>query len=298
MKKNTLNKYLFSFTCIFAMIGVCSTAIVSVKNTNEINSIGYESPNLGKSMGNTNITDFNNLPFKNLLEFKRDGSANNLPTGKLYCADINKYGDIALGFDNLFIILSYDSTGNGQSSDKHYNIHEIVNDIDTETGKSLSPESRTGTSTQIGSNFVPTSASFDNNGDLLFSYMTSINALANQKTSNSTGMVYIPYTPQFDGLKNPDSYSESKKSIDGIDIINPSTTQTTDPAHINDSTNFRNFDEDNTQYSDDLWKGQYPILNLERITSAQLSYDGNYIIYSSSRTGSKSNIIPDSPLKW
>ena len=250
----------------------------------------------------TTISDLNNLPFgKNLVGIVKQDTA--LPeNGKLYCADIDKYGDIALGIENRFVVFSYNPTYNpsingsfpigDNGKDGCYNEHIIVNNINQVKNPKIYT-SVSGSDSIIGDIFIPSSVSFDNNADLLFSY--TVNSVYEEE--KTTGLVYIPYTPQFDGLTNPILYPQTKNINYGIDIINGKTTGTSNPNYINDYKLFDNYTNNIKGFywstnENAIWRGIHvPIMeNIERISSAQLSYDGKYIIFSSSRAGSRSNL--------
>ena len=228
------------------------------------------------------------------------GSDDIFPTSKLYCSDINKYGDIALGFENVLVLLSYnpDKTMKSKGVPK-YDTHLIV-DSNGSISKKINLkkiESITSCDGKLaGSKFVISSVSFDYNGDLLASYMDYIDG-GDIIQNHHTGLIYVPYTPQYDGLRNPKMYKKYKNSTNtnnGISLIIPFTTGTKDQEHANDKSNFSNFSSDTFKFTSSILNSELPICEFEQISSAQLSYDGNYIVFSSSRIGSKGNFIPNS----
>ena len=221
------------------------------------------------------------------------GSDDIFPTSKLYCSDINKYGDIALGFENVLVLLSYnpDKTMKSKGVPK-YDTHLIV-DSNGSISKKINLkkiESITSCDGKLaGSKFVISSVSFDYNGDLLASYMDYIDG-GDIIQNHHTGLIYVPYTPQYDGLRNPKMYKKYKNSTNtnnGISLIIPFTTGTKDQEHANDKSNFSNFSSDTFKFTSSILNSELPICEFEQISSAQLSYDGNYIVFSSSRIGSK-----------
>ena len=307
-------KVIYFFACcllIFLLLFGLTINVLSIKNALKFSNINnnlasiYSKFNKNNVRSNfTSIYDLNKLPFgKNLIGIEKKGEY--LPTNsKLYCASIDKYGDIALGFENMFVVFSYSTNyssaikGSFPIGDKgnegSYNEHVIVNDVKDLKNASIYT-SVSGTNSLIGKDFIPSSASFDNNGDLLFSYTSN----GNFETTKITGLIYVPYTPQFDGLTNPVLYPQTQKINYGIDVINGKTTGTTDPNHDSNYEIFLYYSNNDGQYywernngAFNVWKNtQFPIIEkVERISSAQLSYDGNYIIFSSSRAGSRSNL--------
>ena len=325
IKKTIIVSFAINFLLIFGLVGIYLITNVSsssnytstYKYTNKFIQSSYKnSKNLKKSSLTSAMHELTDMPFgKNLIGIAKNGLDPEL--NKLYCADIDKYGDIALGFKNIFIIFSYNPTYNSSMNGSFpigtngeggsYNEHIIVNNINTIKNQS-NFTSVSGLNSLLGTDFIPSSASFDNNGDLLFSYTVDLSKSVKIFAENEhSGLIYIPYTRQFDGLTNPTFYSQTKNINYGIDIINQSTTGTYDLNHQNDYKVLENYNN-NTGNGDKAYiygglfthdgkDKQFPIVeHIERISSAQLSYDGNYIIFTSSRSGSRSN--PDPISLW